>query len=243
MADELYLISGSTLTDIGDAIRDIKGTTAKIQVGNYASEIRNNVPTYHTVTFRGFDNETLATYQVKHGESVVYTGKTPISSNGKLFSHWNLDTTNVTSNKLVSPVGVFELEAREDFTFENTSVYYCKITSYSGSGSIAVIPTTNSAGLPVDSITDLSEGSFFDENLTSITIGFDVDIGKRNFQYASNLADVYFLGTLSNWFNYIQINFYGGQTSSDKQAYNKNFWMAPRIHTTDGCIIQQNLDS
>lgn len=230
MADELYLISGSTLTDIGDAIRGAKGTTAKIQVGNYASEIRNSIPTYHTVTFRDIDYNTLATYQVKHGEGVVYTGKTPpISSNGKLFSHWNKDTTNITSNLTVTAVGVTELEARQDFTFEDTSVFACKITDYSG-GSIAVIPDTNGDGKEVWEIIE-GYGVVFGSDLISISIPVYMQSWNKNIFYnCTNLQDVYFRGPKSGWLN-------GFATDISHMNGNAPLWTAPRIHTTDGCII------
>lgn len=237
MADELYLISGSTLTDIGDAIRGAKGTTAKIQVGNYASEIRNSIPTYHTVTFRDLDYETLATYQVKHGEGVVYTGKTPpISSNGKLFSHWNKDTTNITNNLTVTAVGVAELEARQDFTFEDQSIWSTHISSYSGDSDVVVIPITNRDGVEVGGVTEAA-GSLFGNTITSLTIPTGCHyLGSRTFRNCTNLQDVYFLGDRDSWFKNM---YWMGMVADSTAEYEGNapLWTAPRIHTTDGCII------
>ena len=39
MADKLYLIRGETLTGIGDAIRQLTGTTEKIPVLHYENRI------------------------------------------------------------------------------------------------------------------------------------------------------------------------------------------------------------
>lgn len=234
MADELYLISGTTLTGIGDAIRQVTGKTSTIKVENFASELLNNSPVYHTVTFKGFDNEVLAEYKVKHGEGVVYTGKTPINSNvNRLFSYWDRDTSNITSDTIVSPNWEHNYVVQEYFTFANENlVYDCAVTGYIG-GATAVIPLTNPDGRPVAKIT----GAIFNTTITSITIPSTCDDFKdSDFRQCSNLQDVYFLGSTYDWYYSI---FCDGMTSSStsRVGYFTNLRQAPRIHTSDGCIV------
>lgn len=234
MADELYLISGSTLTDIGDAIRGAKGTTAKIQVGNYASEIRNSIPTYYTVTFKGLNNETLATYQVKHGDGVVYTGITPTDSSGYyFFEQWDTDTTTITKDTVVKPIKVDKWAVADGLSHEqgNHVSGYCQIIG-SQRQEYAIVPAKLYDGTNVD---DVMTG-VFGTSLRSIVIGTYVKPAARAFSNCTNLQDVYFLGTKSFWFSTLRNVVYTGSSSSD-QEYNQTFWLAPRIHTTDGCIM------
>lgn len=240
MADELYLISGSTLTDIGDAIRSAKGTTAKIQVGNYASEIRNNIPTYHTVTFKDLNSATCATYQVKNGESVVYTGPTPINTDetvDKYFNGWSTDTSVITADKTVQANTKTLYQVTNTLSYEQGDFVsgYCQITGCTNQ-EFAIIPQYLYNGTEVRRIIEGS-GNVFGASLKIIVIAPYIEIGARAFNACTNLQDVYFLGSTNLWYNTIQNNFYGGSTGSEKQSGNMNFWLAPRIHTLDGCIV------
>ena len=233
MADELYLISGSTLTDIGDAIRGVKGTTAKIQVGNYASEIRNSIPTYHTVTFKGLNNETLATYQVKHGDGVVYTGITPTDSSGYyFFEQWDTDTTTITKDTVVNPIKVDKWAVADGLSY-NQGNYVAGLCQIIGSQrqEHAIVPAALYDGTEVRSITT----GVFGASLKTIVIGTRVQPLTRAFNNCTNLQDVYYLGSKESWYSTISLSFMG--SSSSVQEGNMNFWIAPRIHTTDGCII------
>lgn len=244
MADDLYLINGSTLTNIGNAIRSVKGTSAAISVSNFASEISKfsngggsttpTTPTYHTVTYKGFNSETLATYQVEHGKSCVYTGKTPVDSTGSYyFSGWDKTTTSVVSDMTVYAQKISSTVAASYFGY-TTNDY--NIKSYSG-GSFAVIPQTYN-GYLIHSI----QRNVFTSNLTQLTIGCALNVSNAYLTYNSafyscnNLQDVYYCGTKSQWQTVI--------TTTDKNAStdlsgNDNLFFAPRIHTTDGCIINQ----
>ena len=232
MADELYLIKGETLTGIGDAIRQVTGKTGTIKVENFKSEILNNVssmPVYHTVTFWGFNQEVLATYQVKDGESVVYTGPTPISTNDLMFYEWNKATTNVKSDMIVTPVGYGTWWAQDYFTVEYKNYYpgYA-VYDYTGNSTKMLIPTTDRAGNTIVGIE-----CNFSVSLISVTIPPSCqNVAYSDFRNCTNLQDVYFLGSKSDWYSFI-----GRSALSAAYSSQFNFWIAPRIHTTDGCII------
>lgn len=241
MADSLYFINGSTLTSIGNAIRSVKGTTAAIPVSNFASEISKfssgSAPVYHTVTFKGANNETLATYQVEHGKSITYTGKTPTSSS-TLFYRWryyvngSLQVTTSTINNVTSDINV-TAEMMADSIFESDFSYqdydiHSQIISCNTYADIMVIPRQRSNGLLIDGLT--LKSNYFSSATTSILIPDSIEhMDGSSFRNCTNLKDVYFTGTKEIWLERIATvySYYG----------NQNLFLTPRIHTTDGCII------
>lgn len=238
MADNLYLINGSTLTSIGNAIRSVKGTTAAIPVSNFASEISKfssgsgsttpTSPVYHTVTFKGFNNETLATYQVKHGESCIYTGRTPVdSTDSYYFCGWNKTTTSVVSDMIVNAQMMSRTTAENYFGYDSSG----NIKSYSG-GSFAVIPNDK-----IKNVRKILQGTFT-SSLTQLTMGDDESIPENStFSRCTNLQDVYYCSNKASWLKFIIAC--AGRNDAGNLDYlgNENLFFAPRIHTTDGCII------
>lgn len=235
MADELYLINGSTLTDIGNAIRSKTGETSTIQVSNYASKIRNidAAPVCHTVTFKGMNNETLATYEVKHGEACVYTGKTPVdSSQSYYFGGWDKDTTSVTSDMTLYALSkaVSATTAASYFSYTISGTFYT-LTDYTG-GAFAVIPYYINGY----KFGNVQQGTF-DSRLTHLTIGGNgANAMSLNhaFSNCTNLQDVYYCGTKSQWIRSVEL---AGEDSLADVYTNLPLYLAPRIHTSDGCII------
>lgn len=234
MADELYLISGSTLTDIGDAIRGATGKTSTIQVQNYASEIRNNIPIYHTVTFKKSTNDqsTCATYQVKHGESVVYTGATPISSNSNLlFNGWSqtrfVDPTGLVFD-VVSDTTAYGIQSSSSY---GSDLFVCNnygyINGYIGTGEVVMIPRIHTNGT---SIIGLAAFEFISSMKVIIIPDSITEIQGGIFKNCNNLQDVYYTGTKEQWYNkWLEWDY--------ADTGNEYLYMAPRIHTSDGCII------
>ena len=244
MADGLYLIKGETLTGIGDAIRQVTGKTSAIKVENYASELIENIPIYYTVGFYEIGNPTpLAFYKaVEDGSGVIYTGATPESSGTYYFNGWNKDTSSVTGNMMVYANTLTSQQVINTLTYEIYPTYYI---DGSISGSVFdIIGCTNQEFVIIPNIINGAEPrelklGAVGSNLKAITVPPFIHIDPDVFRDCTNLQDVYFLGNKRQWYNTMQNNFGLDLENVNRQEYNSNFWLAPRIHTTDGCIINQ----
>ena len=99
----------------------------------------------HTVTFQNYDGTILATVKVKTGESVEYTGETPIRPTKDFieytFNGWDKELTNITENivliaqyttKDVTPVYTVTFVNHDGTELEKVTVRHGEAVEYTG---------------------------------------------------------------------------------------------------------------
>ena len=140
------------------------------------------------------------------GEQVSVTAP-EINVEGKTFDHWEnnngvvlsyertyahtvADNNEVLTAVYIGASGGLEFESNGDGTACLLGMGTCADTEI-------VIPAKTPAG---DTVTEIDNSAFSNEEITSITIPVTVtDIGRRAFQGCSLLTDVYYGGTQNQW--------------------------------------------